>query len=305
MNQTNEKKHTLLLVDDEKSNLLVLADILSPYHNILMAKSGARALELAGDNTPDLILLDVIMPEMSGFEVIKRLKDAKDTTEIPVIFITGLSDTDSEEKGLSLGAVDYIAKPFNRAIVKARVETHLKIVEQMRMIERLCLVDPLTTIANRRDFENRMGVEWYRALRIPLPLSIFMLDIDHFKKYNDTYGHPQGDVALKAVAQSLTATLRRSSDFAARWGGEEFIGLLPSLDDPKSALEIAEQIRENVAALLIPTSDGNITTLTASIGLYTAVPSIESCAENFIKKADDALYQAKLAGRNRVVSAED
>ena len=300
----NKKEYTVLLVDDEKGNLLVLADILSSKYNILMAKSGARAVEIAESQSPDLIVMDVLMPEMSGFDTIKKLKTSPITVKTPVIFITGLSDAESEEKGLLLGAVDYIVKPFNRAIVKARVDTHIKIVDQMRVIERLCFIDPLTKIANRRGFTNRLDAEWSRAQRNKTPLSVFMLDIDRFKVYNDTYGHPQGDVALQTVAQALTETLKRSSDFAARWGGEEFIGLFPSLDNAQHAWEIAEQIRKNIEALVIPTCEGKDTSITVSIGIHTVIPTPYITPDEIIKKADDALYRAKANGRNRVELAE-
>jgi len=294
-----DKKYTILITDDEKSNLLVLAGILSPKYNILTAKSGARALALAKEQAPDLILLDVIMPGMSGFGVIAKLKESAETDKIPVIFITGLSDADSEEKGLLLGAVDYITKPFNKDIVKARVNTHIRIIDQMRVIERMGLIDPLTKIINRRGFETRLDIEWYRALREQSPISVFMMDIDKFKNYNDTYGHLQGDSALKAVAGKLSQALKRSSDLAARWGGEEFIGLMPN-SDAYNAFEVAEQLRQSIAAAIIPAADGTETSVTVSIGINTVVPSSDTSTGDFIKYADKALYRAKETGRNRV-----
>jgi len=299
MNDT-KKEYTILITDDEKSNLLVLGEILSPRYNILTAKNGIRALELAKEHTPDLILLDVLMPDMSGFEVIAKLKEFDATSKIPVIFITGLDNADSEEKGLSLGAVDYIIKPFNKAIVKARVNAHIKIIDQMRIIEHIGLSDPLTKLANRRGFDKRLNDEWHRALRQRQPLSVFMLDIDWFKNYNDAYGHPQGDLALQAVADTLLQGLKRSSDFVARWGGEEFVGLLPNLDS-HGACEVAEQIRKNIASYPIPTDNGVITALTVSIGINTLIPVPDTTIGDFINKADNALYMAKEAGRNRVI----
>jgi len=173
----------------------------------------------------------------------------------------------------------------------------------MRVIERIGLIDPLTKIANRRGFESRLNAEWYRALRERFPISVFMLDIDKFKNYNDTYGHPQGDLALQAVAQTLAQTLKRSSDFAARWGGEEFIGLLPSLD-VHCAAEVAEQLRGNIASVIIPAINGAETSVTVSIGVNTVVPDADKDIEDFIEKADKALYKAKQAGRNRVAVSE-
>jgi len=294
----SEKQYTILVTDDDKSNLMVLDSILSPHYKILMSKSGERALTIAKQYRPDLILLDILMPEMTGFEVIAKLKEDGDTAQIPVIFITGLADVDNEEKGLSSGAVDYITKPFSKVIVLARIKNHIKIINQMRIIENIGLTDPLTNIANRRGFENRLNAEWSRALRDRHPLSILMLDIDKFKDYNDTYGHQQGDAALQAVAQTLSKELKRSSDFAARWGGEEFIGLMPSLDS-KGAVEVAEQLRKVIEKVVIP-ADGFDTKITVSIGINTVVPQADANINNFIKKADDALYKAKESGRNRV-----
>jgi len=301
-----KKEFTILITDDEKTNLDILGSILSPIYNLLISRSGPRTLELAKEHQPDLILLDVIMPEMSGFEIISKLKEAEETSRIPVIFITGLTDAANEEKGFFLGAVDYIAKPFNKSIVKARVNTHIKIVDQMRTIERIGLIDPLTKISNRRGFENRLTMEWNRAIREKTPISILIIDLDKFKIYNDTYGHQQGDAALKAFADVASKTLMRAVDFAARWGGEEFVILLPGADI-EGAVAVAERVRKNVEAQVIPTEEGEETMITVSIGLNTVVPCDcpDITTDNFIKKADQALYKAKGSGRNRFVIAND
>ncbi|MCL2628903.1 MAG: diguanylate cyclase [Oscillospiraceae bacterium] len=296
----HKKEFTILITDDEKFNLDILGSILSPHYNILISKNGTRALELAKLNAPDLILLDVVMPDMTGFEVITKLKESNDTVNIPVIFITGLSDPADEEKGFFLGAVDYITKPFNKAIVKARVNTHIKIIDQMRTIERIGLIDPLTKIANRRGFETRMNAEWGRSIREQTPISFMLMDIDKFKNYNDTYGHQQGDVALKTFAETASHTLKRTNDFIARWGGEEFVILL-SNTDIQGAEEVAENVRKAIESIDIPNEDGYITKVTVSIGLNSVVPTAETSTDDFIKNADKALYDAKEGGRNRVV----
>jgi len=296
-----KKDYTILITDDEKFNLDILGSILSPAYNILISRSGSRAVELAKQNSPDLILLDVMMPDMTGFEVITELKASNDTVNIPVIFITGLTDPADEEKGFFLGAVDYITKPFNKAIVKARVNTHIKIIDQMRTIERIGLIDPLTRIANRRGFENRFNAEWGRAIREKTSISFLLMDIDKFKNYNDTYGHQQGDTALKTFADVASASVSRANDFVARWGGEEFCVLL-SNTDITGALEVAEHVRKNIEASVIHTEDGNITQVTVSIGVNSMIPDADSSSSDFIKKADEALYSAKEQGRNRVVS---
>ena len=299
----NNKEFTILITDDEKFNLDVLGNILSPFYNLLISRNGTRALELAKQNAPDLILLDVMMPDMTGFEVISKLKESEDTANIPVIFITGLTDPADEEKGFFLGAVDYITKPFVKAIVKARVNTHIKIIDQMRTIERLGLIDPLTKVSNRRGFENRFNAEWGRAIREQSPISFMLMDIDKFKNYNDTYGHHQGDVALKTFAEIASQTINRSTDFVARWGGEEFVILLPNTNTD-GASEIAENVRKNVEATTVPTEDGAITRMTVSIGVNTVIPNADTSAADFMSKADKALYEAKESGRNRVVLCE-
>jgi len=296
----NKKEFTILITDDEKFNLDILGSILSPHYNILISKNGARALELARSNAPDLILLDIVMPDMNGFEVITKLKESNDTVNIPVIFITGLSDPADEEKGFFLGAVDYITKPFNKAIVKARVNTHIKIIDHMRTIERIGLIDPLTRIANRRGFENRFNAEWGRSIREQTPISFMIMDIDKFKVYNDTYGHQQGDIALKTFAETASNAINRANDFIARWGGEEFVILLSNTDS-EGAQEVAEKVRAAVEGTTIETEDGDITTVTVSIGVNSVTPVADTSTDDFIKAADQALYDAKSGGRNRVV----
>ncbi|MDR3299542.1 MAG: diguanylate cyclase [Candidatus Accumulibacter sp.] len=297
---TSDAKQTILVVDDEKTNLVLLNRILAPDYTILTAKSGQEALDRAMTVSPDLILLDIIMPDMDGFEIIKRLKDNADTQNIPVIFITGLHNEADEEKGLSLGALDYIIKPFRNAIVRARVRNHMQLVRHLHLIERLGLVDPLTDIANRRSFDDHMSREWGGAMRECEPISLLMMDIDKFKVYNDTYGHPQGDALLKAFARHVEAGARRPRDIAARIGGEEFVLLCPETDHA-GALEIAEQLRAAVAAMTVPTVDKKPTTTTVSIGVATCRPTENDTPQAFIELADKRLYAAKTGGRNRVV----
>jgi len=296
---SDKKEFTILISDDEKFNLDILASILSPLYNILIARNGTRTLELAKQNNPDLILLDVIMPDMNGFEVITKLKESDQTVNIPVIFITGLTDPADEEQGFFLGAVDYITKPFNKAIVKARVNTHIKIIDQMRTIEQLGLIDTLTKVSNRRGFDNRFNADWGRSIREQTPISFMIMDIDKFKTYNDTYGHHQGDNALRAFAETASGASNRANDFFARWGGEEFVMLLPNTDI-NGAAEVAEKLRKNIEEMTIPTEDGGTTQVTVSIGVKSIIPTAETSISDFLKKADLALYKAKESGRNRV-----
>jgi diguanylate cyclase (GGDEF)-like protein len=298
-----KKDFTILITDDEKMNVDVLGGILSPSYNLLISRNGTRAIELAKNHKPDLILLDVLMPDMTGFEVIVELKNCKDTINIPVIFITGLTSSEDEEKGFVLGAVDYITKPFKKAIVKARVNTHIRIVDQMRMIESIGLIDPLTKVSNRRGFENRLDMEWNRSIREQTPICLLMMDIDKFKNFNDTYGHQHGDFALSTFASIATKSLLRSIDFIARWGGEEFVILLPSTDID-GAVEVAERVRSSIEEAVITTENGVVTPMTVSIGINSLVPNKDDGVDEFIKVADQALYKAKETGRNRYVVAK-
>jgi diguanylate cyclase (GGDEF)-like protein len=298
----NSENFKILVVDDEKHNIEVLNEILSPMYEILISKDGLNGIKMAKEFVPDLILLDIIMPDMSGFEVIQTLKGSDVTRRIPVIFITGLDSYKDEEKGLLLGAADYITKPFRVPIVKARVKTQLQMVEYIRAIERLGMMDALTELPNRRGFDKQIQSEWNRAKREKTPISVMIIDIDKFKVYNDTYGHAQGDVVLQYVAKAYKSTLKRPADYVARWGGEEFVILLPNTD-MEGALIIAEQIRVNIEKLKIPYTDGTSQSVTVSIGVNCEVPPRYNPPAEFLSKADKALYEAKETGRNKVVPA--
>lgn len=296
-----KEKLKILIVDDERSNILALNHILKPTYATMVAIDGRTAIIIAKENLPDLILLDVVMPDMTGFEVLAELKWDARTRKIPVIIISGLDSAEDEETGFFLGAVDYITKPFHNSIVLARVKTHLQMSEYIREIERFGMMDPLTNIPNRRNFDHRIDVEWKRALREKEPLSILMVDIDKFKDYNDTYGHTQGDTLLQIIADVFVKSIKRGSDFVVRWGGEEFIVLLPNTDLP-GAMELAERIRGNVERTPIPTPSGTNTFATVSIGVNRVVPTPSDTIVSFVDKADKAMYTAKNTGRNKVCS---
>ena len=301
MKETN--RNSLLIVDDEAFNLDILTHILSPEYMIYTSKNGADAIEKAKEYLPDVVLLDIIMPEMDGYEVLTTLKNLEETREIPVIIITGLSSAEDEEKGLSFEAADYISKPFRAEIVKLRVRNQVQIINQIRTIEKLSMTDQLTGIPNRRSLDKRLHLEWCRAIRDKTPLSILMMDLDKFKNYNDTYGHQQGDAALRAVAKIYSQSLRRRIDFVARWGGEEFALLLPNTP-LGGALDVAEKIRRDIENVVIPCQDGSTTRITVSIGVNTQIPTPDSFLEFFIAGGDSALYTAKNEGRNRVAFFE-
>jgi len=295
-----EEKNSILIVDDEKSNLKFLSSILKTDYTIYTAKGGEDAIKKAEDLLPDLILLDILMPEMSGHEVAAALKNSKKTKEIPIIFISALGSSEDEEKGLTLEAVDYISKPFAPEVVKLRVRNQIQTINQLRASKYLSMTDPLTNMPNRRSFDNRFNMEWSHAMRVKAPISIFMLDVDKFKAFNDTYGHEHGDMVLQTVSSVITQTLKRPTDFAARWGGEEFIVLLRDMGI-NGALDLAEKIRSNIESTRIPCPDGSTTNVTISIGIAVQETMPCGCSNSeFLSRADKALYTAKETGRNRV-----
>jgi diguanylate cyclase (GGDEF)-like protein len=300
MNNFKEKQ-SILIVDDVPMNIKILGTALNDQYNIKVATSGKEALLVAvSKNPPDLILLDIMMPEMDGYEVCKKLKQAPETREIPIIFVTAMNKEKDEEYGLNLGAVDYITKPFSIPIVKARVRNHLELKKYRDLLKENSMLDGLTGIANRRRFNDTMLTEWNRAKRSGSTLSMVMADIDFFKNYNDTYGHLEGDECLRKVASTLKGQLKRPADLAARWGGEEFACILPETGHDE-ALAIAENLRRSIIDLAIPHEGSLIEKIvTISIGVTSASPSENEEFESLIKKADDALYRAKEKGRNRV-----
>jgi diguanylate cyclase (GGDEF)-like protein len=295
------ERQTILVIDDEKANLKILSELFKSKVNIIMAKNGKQGIKKVIKFMPDLILLDIIMPGMSGFEVIIQLKKNAETSAIPVIFITGLTDVIDESQGLALGACDYIQKPFHIDIVRARVNLHLKLAEQRTQLEQLVNVDSLTCVPNRRKFYEIFDLEWRRSVIENTPFSQIMIDIDYFKQYNDQYGHAAGDQALKTVAQVIFKQLKRPSDFVARYGGEEFVVILPNTP-AQDAFIIMESCRQAVEYLKIEHEKNTASKyLTISIGGVNCFPTQVMCAEATFKLADDMLYQAKGEGRNCVV----
>jgi diguanylate cyclase (GGDEF)-like protein len=290
----------ILVADDDAINRQVLGELLKPEYTVLLAKNGEQTLERAQRHAPDLILLDVMMPDIDGYEVLRRLRADPQTAQISVIFISGLGRPEDEATGLKMGAADYIAKPFNATVVLARVALHLQFARQRRMLEHLAHVDGLTELANRRKFDEVYAAEWQRARRAHQPLSLALLDIDCFKQYNDHYGHPAGDRALRAVARAVATQMRRTSDLAARYGGEEFALLLPGLS-AEQAVHVMDSIRTAIAALEIP-HQGSVAgpTLTVSVGGATCTDFEHNTIETLFETADAHLYQAKQGGRNRV-----
>ena len=293
-------KQSVLIVDDIPTNIKVLGESLKADYQVRIATNGFKAIEIAmSKNPPDLILLDIMMPGMSGYEVCEKLKNTKQTQNIPIIFITAMDDEKDETKGLQLGAVDYITKPFSLPIVKARVNTHLELKRKRDMLENLSTVDALTGIANRRRFDEHYNAEWKRSVRDSTQLSVIMIDIDYFKLYNDNYGHSEGDTCLKKVSHCLSEIINRPADLLARYGGEEFISILPKTDI-MGALKIAEEMRSKIEALKVVHEHSLVNKyITISLGVSSVLPMETMEAQLLVKDADKYLYKAKEEGRNR------
>ncbi len=290
------------MVDDDSTVILSLRKMMAAAGRSLFATTGAQALVSAAQQKPDLILLDIELPDMDGLEVCRALKADSETSDIPVLVITSHTELGFEEKVFAAGAADYIAKPLIPAVVTARVKIHLGYRNALAQLSGLAYKDGLTGLNNRRSFDERFSQEWRRAQRQLQPLSLLMIDIDEFKKYNDAFGHQQGDVCLKSVAGALAAGLRRPADFVARYGGEEFAVVLPETSSEGAAV-MAEQLLRTVEALgLAHARDAMRPTVTVSVGHATFEPRRDDTeptrASDLIRAADSALYQAKRSGRN-------
>ncbi|GAA6623171.1 diguanylate cyclase [Scytonema sp. NUACC26] len=305
--------YLILIVDDMKQNLESLGAILRRVgYKTALASSGREALEQVQIIVPDLILLDLIMPDISGLLVCEQLKADPKLAEIPVIFLTANREKEKLLDAFDKGAVDYITKPFDMFELLARVRTHLKLKSKqeelkkallvrgklVKELEELAITDPLTGIWNRRYLYKQAEMEFQRAQRYQQAFSIFMIDIDRFKRINDSYGHTVGDAVLQALVPTVTSSLRKIDSFG-RFGGEEFLLLLPETD-LDTAITIAERIRKNIEKLIISYHEKMIS-ITVSIGV-SSYKLEDSTVELIIQRADAALYQAKNQGRNLVVA---
>lgn len=301
-----QAKQRILIVDDEVANLKLLANSLNNDYTVQVANNGKRAIELCNrDTPPDLVLLDIKMPNMDGYEVIRLLKDNPNTSAIPVIFVTALSTPESEEKGLSLGAVDYITKPYQMPVVQARIRTHINLKQKTDLLEQLSYVDGLTKIANRRYFDITLDNELTRLQRSNQFLALIMIDIDFFKPYNDNYGHGKGDECLQQVAKALSDEITRPSDLLARYGGEEFVVILPETD-VKGVTAVAEKLRHAINDLKLTHEHSAVADhITISLGCLAEKVTRSTHVNPLLKRVDDALYEAKKRGRNQLVVAKD
>lgn len=313
MNTTTENSspYQILLVDDTPENIDILKAILSREgYNISVALSGEVAIDIVSRSKPDLILMDVMMPGINGFEACEKIKSNESTKDIPVIFVTAKTEADDIVKAFDVGGVDYITKPYQYKEVLIRVKTHLetqaltkrntmliaKLQEANAELEKVSRTDPLTGLSNRRDVNEKIESEIIRADRSKKSFSLLLGDIDHFKTINDTFGHDAGDYILVEVAKLMTQATRRQ-DVVARWGGEEFLILLPETS-LEGSIKVAEDIRKKIEEKELIYDQKKIA-ITMSFGSCVSEP--EMTLNTLVKKADECLYKAKETGRNKVV----
>jgi len=296
----------LLIVDDQPINIQVLYRLFADRHQVFMATEGEAALQIARHEQPDLILLDWVMPGLNGHDLCKALKASAETRDIPVLFVTAQQDPEQETRALDVGGVDFITKPINPAAVRARVRTHLTLKFQTDLLKRMAFIDGLTGIFNRRYLDDRLSTEWHRAARHQSSLGVVLLDVDHFKLYNDHRGHQAGDECLRTVAACLRQTLKRPGDVVTRYGGEEFACVLPdtALD---GARLVAHKLVQAVSELRLPHGHSPVSdVVTASAGVAVARPQpTDGMAglQQLLAAADAGLYQAKHLGRAQVAVA--
>jgi diguanylate cyclase (GGDEF)-like protein len=290
----------LLIVDDDPNNVRLLASIFDQDYDILFALNGLEAIDISLRERPDLIILDVMMPDLDGYTVCKTIKNHRHTKDIPIVFLTAHCDAEEEIRGLEMGAADFISKPFYPKIVKIRVSNQIELKYAREKLTKLAITDGLTGIANRRYFDDQLAHEWTRARRLNQTLAIAMIDVDWFKKYNDHYGHQGGDDCLRQVANVLSNVAKRDSDFVARYGGEEFAIILP-MTQAENALELSKNICLALSNLELPHALSDFGHVTLSVGVAVGCPKQNTTPHNLLVNADKALYTAKEKGRNRAV----
>ncbi|MCY7294260.1 diguanylate cyclase [Alteromonas sp. a30] len=282
----------------------MLAYAFQSDYRVILASSGEEAIKMAEEELPDTILLDIVMPDIDGYAVCRALRLSPITQTIPIIFSTSKTSTEEEVMGLNMGASDYITKPFNIPLVKARVRNQVLLKQKTDLLSRLASFDALTKIPNRRYFDEIFEQEWRRALRNQYPISIGLFDIDFFKQFNDTYGHIAGDDCLVQVARKLSSQNRRAGDFVARYGGEEFVFVWPHCP-PQKAYSLGERARQAIERLNIKHEDSDVSDiLTISGGIASVTPTPEMERVALIELADKMLYKAKKSGRNQSQHAE-
>jgi len=287
--------NTILVVDDSIINLNILENLLDGY-DVIETTNGKSALSILEKEDVHLILLDIVMPEVDGYEICQKIKENEKTKNIPVVFITAKTDEDSIEKAYDVGGSDFVTKPFKPKELLARVKTQLKIHKMEKELRLLALIDPMTKLYNRRYFTSITEHSISFAQRERQELSVIMIDIDDFKNINDTYGHQIGDDVIVLVANTLMK-IQRKSDIVCRYGGEEFVILLPNTS-LENAKKVAEHARKEVESLSVSDSSQQEISFTISLGVSCVNVDDEETIEKSLKRADDALYNAKKLGKN-------
>ena len=290
---------TILIIDDNPDTIRLMSAMLREQARVLFATNGMAGLEIARAQRPQLILLDLQMQSMDGFAVCERIMADPDLRHCPVIFVTASSGVENEIACLDAGAVDFITKPLSGPVVQARVRTHLRLQAALASLDTLAHRDGLTGLYNRRYFDEQFAVEVARHRRQGAALGVALVDVDHFKLYNDHYGHQLGDECLRAVAQALAQCTRRPGELVARYGGEEFVVLLPNSCEDE-VQRYGQWICEHVAALQLPHAASPVAPhVTISVGLCSMAPEVDDTPASLLEAADKALYEAKRGGRNR------
>ncbi|MGZ9898542.1 diguanylate cyclase [Shewanella gaetbuli] len=299
----NTNLANILIVDDDSSIIITLNKVLKTVGRIRFASDAKQAFDMVTEQKPDLILLDVNLPDISGVDICLTLKNSSETKHIPILFITSHIEDGFEEKVFDVGAADYIVKPLKPAVVAARVQTHLNYHRIIKSHDNLAHTDGLTGLANRRSFDENLKKEFKRAQRDHKSLAVVMIDIDEFKKFNDHYGHIEGDECLKSFAKLLQASTKRPGDIAARYGGEEFTFILPDTNEQGVHSFLLELLLQVKKLNITHAPNANLDSVTLSIGYTVYTPKINPhCNDEYslVKSADDALYKAKQKGRNQI-----
>jgi diguanylate cyclase (GGDEF)-like protein len=296
----------LLIIDDALDSITALQGLLGDSYKLAAVRDGENGIERAAVGDVDLILLDVNMPGIDGYETCRRLKSNPLTHDVPVIFISANDSAQDEGRGFEAGGVDYISKPYSAQLVQARVQTHVTLKLQRDHLTALLMMDSLTSIPNRTAFDMRLEQEWQRAMRYQRPLGLLMIDVDRFKALNDYGGHLFGDECLRQVARALTEGHLRISDFAARYAGDEFACLLPetALDGTLIVGKRIHEVVRSIAMAELPNSKTQLPRLTISVGAASIVPTRGQTAQALIALADKHLYDAKEQGRDSVSGAD-
>jgi len=308
---------TILIVDDDPVVIKLMGRILTGTADLRFATNGSDAIRMLRESPPDLVLLDAEMPGISGFKVFDAIREEPELADVAAIFVTSHSEAPFEISAFEMGAADFIAKPVEAQVLLARVKTQLRMKRMADELRRTATVDGLTGVGNRRHFDELLEREWQRARRHGTPLALLLIDVDHFKLYNDRYGHPAGDACLKTVAEALVATVHRTGDFVARCGGEEFGIILPQTNRA-GAERVAQRVLDAIDALaILHEASSSSPHVTVSVGVSSY--DLESAAHfkpgaisrfrdgmpirytesELVLAADKALYAAKRAGRAR------